>query len=265
MARIQRQLPSRVIHLLLALPLLLASCRAQIDEQGKRQLRGAAKLIQEKSYPAAADELKEFLEAYPASDEIGEAYYLMGLCRVYTNQLAGAGNDFQSALAEADVPILEHYVRISLANLAFERQDYSTASKFYGTYLDKLPRRAPFDLTYYRYGLALQATGQWKQADVQFARVLYLFRLSEIRPSAEQHFNKTHYAIELGSFPSFELADRQRQELPDLAPQLRQVRYRRDAWRYVNLYGKFPDLVQAKEALQKIKARIAQARIVPSK
>ena len=249
----------------MALPLLLVSCRAQIDDQGKRQLRGSAKLIQEKSYPAAADKLKAFLEAYPASDEIGEAYYLMGLCQIYNNQPDSAGNDFQSALAEADVPILEHYVRISLANLAFERQDYSTASKFYGTYLDKLPRRAPFDLTYYRYGLALQATGQWKQADVQFARVLYLFRLSDIRTSAEQHFSKTHYAIELGSFPSSELAERQRQEHPDLATELPQVKYRRDGWRYVNLYGSFPDLVQAKQALEKIKTQIAQARIVPAK
>ena len=265
MAQIQRQLPSRLIHLLLVLPVLLASCQAQIDDQGKRQLRGAAKLIQEKSYATAADELKEFVKTYSASDEIGEAYYLMGLCRVYTNQLDGAGNDFASALAAADVPILEHYVRISLANLAFERQGYSTASEFYGTYLDKLPRRAPFDLAYYRYGLALQATGQWKQADVQFSRVLYLFGGSDIRPSTQEHFNKTHYAIELGSFESLELADRQRQELPDLVTQLPQVRYRRDGWRYVNLYGKFTDLVQAKKAMENIKKQIAQARIVPSR
>ena len=242
----------------------LASCQPRITEQGKRQLRAAAKLIEEKSYAVAIDELNQFLKSYPASHEVCEAYYLLGLSRVYSDQLDQARDDFESALATADMPILGYYARISLANLAFEQRDYSTAVKFYGSYFDKLPRRAPFQLAYYRYGQALQAVGQWKQADVQFARILYLFPKDQIVPSTQELFGQTHYAIELGRFSSFELADQQRQELPDLAAELPRVMRSRNGWYYVNLYGKFSDLVQAEKALEQIKPRVDQARIVPS-
>jgi len=265
MARTTRKFSGAVSLVLLVFPILLASCQPRITEQGKRQLRAAAKLIEEKSYAVATDELNQFLKSYPASHEVCEAYYLLGLSRVYSDQLDQAQDDFESALATADVPILAYYARMSLANLAFEQQDYSTAVKFYGPYFDKLPRRAPFHLAYYRYAQALQAVGQWKQADVQFSRILYLFPEAQIVPSAQELFGQTHYAIELGRFTSFELADQQRQEFPDLATELPRVIRSRDGWYYVNLYAKFSDLVQAKEALEQIKPRLDQARIVPSK
>ncbi len=256
---------SRILCLLLLFSLLAcASCRTRITEQGKRQLRSAADLVKQASYDAAADELGKFLEAYPRSDEVGEAHYMIGLCRVHISQPHQAERAFNSALAVADVPILKHYVRLSLANLAFERQDYPTAGEFYGSYFDDLPRREPFHLAYYRYGLVLQAIGQWKQADVQFARILRLFPEADILPSVRKHFGSSHYAIELGRFPSPELASRQRREFADLSPQLHaQAQRGPDGWQYVNLYGEFPDLERAKEALAGIKPRLAQARIVP--
>ncbi len=256
---------SRISSLLL--PVLLvacASCRIRITEQGKRQLRSAADLVNQRSYDAAADELGKFLETYPASDEVAEARYMIGLCWVHTDQPDRAQSAFSSALDHADVPILKHYLRVSLANLAFERQNYATASEFYGPYLDNLPRRPPFHLAYYRYGLVLQATGRWKQADVQFARILRLFPQADILPSVRKHFGWTNYAIELGRFPSFELASRQRREFADLSDQLHwKAQHGPDGWQYLNLYGEFPDLERAKDALERIKPRVAQARIVP--
>ena len=256
---------ARILYLLLPIFLLLcSSCRSQITEQGKRQLRSSAELIREASYVDAADELGKFLEAYPGSDEVGEAHYMIGLCRVHSSQPDRAEDAFDFALAVANVPILKHYVRVSLANLAFERRDYSTAGEFYGSFLDDLPRREPFHLAYYRYGLALQALGRWKQADVQFARILQLFPEVDILPSVRKHFGWTNYAIELGRFSSFELASRQRREFADLSPQLHwQARRGSDGWQYVNLYGEFSDFERAKEALATIKPRLAQARIVP--
>ncbi len=255
-----------MVCLLLRLILLVvcASCRPQITEQGKRQLRSSAELIRKGSYSVAADELDKFLVAYPGSDEVGEAHYMIGLCRVQISQPDRAEDAFNSALAAADVPILEHYVRLSLANLAFERRDYSTAGEFYGSYFDDLPRREPFHLAYYRYGLALQTLGRWKQADVQFARILRFFPETDILPSVKKHFGWTNYAIELGRFASFELASQQRREFADLSPQLRwQAQRGPDGWQYVNFYGEFSDFERAKDALATIKPRLAQARIVP--
>ncbi len=256
---------ARILCLLLPIFLLVCtSCRSQITEQGKRQLRSSAKLIRKGSYLVAADELGKFLEAYPRSDEVGEAHYMIGLCRIHISQPDRAEDAFNFALAVADVPILKHYVRLALANLAFERRDYPTAGEFYGSYLDDLPRREPFHLAYYRYALVLQALGQWKQADVQFARILRLFPEADILPSVRKHLGWTHYAIELGRFASFELASRQRREFADLSPQLRcQARRGPVGWQYVNLYGEFPDLERAKDALAAIKPRLAKARIVP--
>ena len=256
---------SRIVSVLLPILLLAcASCHPRITEQGKRRLRLAADLINQSSHSVAADELSTFLEDFPRSDEVGEALYMIGLCRVKVGEPEQARRDFQAALAAADVLILEHYVRLSLANLAFERQDYHTAGEFYGPYLDSLPHRPPFHLAFYRYGLTLQATGRWKQADVQFSRILRLFPEADILPSVRKHFGWSHYAIELGRFDSFELAQRQRQEFPDLADQLHWHRqWQPDGWQHINRYGKFSDLEQAKDALGKIAPRAAGARIVP--
>ena len=234
-----------------------------MTEQGKRQLRDAAKLVEEKSYVSAIDQLEKFIDSYPSSHEVGEAYYLLGLSRLRSGQPDQAEHDFETALAAADVPILEHYARLSLADLAFKQRDYHKATKFYDHYLDKLPRRAPFHLAYYRYGISLQAVGRWKQADVQFARVLYLFPQADILTSVQERFGRTHYAIELGRFSSYESANKQREELADMVVDLPQVRHTPDGWCYVNLYGEFSDLAQAQKALEQIKPRIDQARIVP--
>ena len=249
---------------LILLPLVLASCQPRITEQGKRQLVDAADLLQQGSSDAqAVEQLERFIDAFPRSYEVAEANYLLGTSRVRTNQFAKAQENFESALARADVPILEHYVRLSLANLAFERQNYAQAGKYYGRYLDHLPRREPFQLAYYRYGLSLQALGRWKHADVQFSRVLYLFPQADILPSVQKRFGRTHYAIELGRFPSFDAAAEQRQQFADLDIPLPQVRRTSDGWSYVNLYGRFAKLAQARQVLEKIQPRIQQARIVP--
>ena len=263
MAQNIRTLSRAVTLTLLPLLLLLASCQPKITEQGKRQLLDAAKLVEEGSYVTAIDELKSFIDSYPSSHEASEAYYLLGLSRLQTDNPAQAEQDFQSALDAADVPVLVHYVRMSLANLAFECQDYARAGKYYGRYLDKLPRRAPFYLAYYRYGLSLQAQGRWKKADVQFSRVLYLFPQADILRSVQERFGRNHYAIEIGRFSSFELANEQREEFSDLVIDLPQVRRAPEGWCYVNLYGDFSNLAQAQQALEKIRPRIQQARIVP--
>jgi tetratricopeptide (TPR) repeat protein len=250
--------------LLLVLLVFCSSCGPQITEQGKRQLRSSAELIRNGSYSVAADELDKFLEAYPGSDEVGEAYYMIGLCRVRISQLDRAEDAFKSALAVADVPILERYVRLSLANLAFERRDYSSAGESYGSCFDDLPRREPFHLAYYRYGLALQALGKWKQADVQFAHIMRCFPETDILPWAREHFGWTSYAIELGRFASLDLASQQRREFADLSPQVRWHAHRGpNGWEYVNYYGEFSDFERAKDALAAINHRLSQARIVP--
>jgi len=245
------------------LPLLLASCQPKITEQGKHQLIAAAGLVQQGSHRRAIDELQSFLQEYPSSYEAAEAHYLLGLARVRTDQLAQAEDHFETALHGADVPILEYYVRLALANLAFERQDYARAEKYYGRYVDKLPRRAPFHLAYYRYGLSLQALGRWKQADIQLARVLYLFPQADILTAVQERFGYTHYAIQLGRFSSFDLASRQREDLSDLDIPLPQVRRAPEGWCYVNLYGNFSNLAQAQQTLQRITPRLPQACIVP--
>ena len=249
--------------LLMLLPLVLASCQPRITEQGKRQLIDAANLLQQGSDAQAVVQLERFIDAFTRSYEVAEANYLLGISRVRTNQFAGAEENFDSALARADVPILEHYVRLSLANLAFERRDYVRAGKYYGRYLDRLPRREPFHLAHFRYGLSLQALGQWKQADVQFSRVLYLFPRADILTGVQERFGKTHYAIELGRFSSFDSAAEQRQQFADLDIPLPRVRRTSDGWSYVNLYGSFSKLAQAQQVLEQIKPRIQQARIVP--
>ncbi|NIA06716.1 MAG: tetratricopeptide repeat protein [Actinobacteria bacterium] len=263
MAQNIRTFPGAVSLALLPLLLLLASCQPKITEQGKRQLLNAAKLVEEGSYVPAIDELERFIDTYPSSHEAAEAYYMLGLSRLQTDDSAQAEQNFESALSAAEVPVLEYYVRMSLANLAFERQDYSRAGKYYGRYLDELPHKAPFYLAYYRYGMSLQALGRWKQADVQFSRVLYLFPQADILRSVQERFGRTHYAIEIGRFSSFELAGRQREEFSDLVIDLPQVRRSTEGWCYVNLYGNFSNLAQAEQALEQIRPRVSQARIVP--
>lgn len=258
-------IPETLTWLLILIAFSQAACSDRITDKGKRQLRWAAQLIAQDSYSQAKAELGKFLQANPTGPEASEAHYMLGLCAVYADQPEQAQNDFSSALPAADLPILRHYIRLSLANLAFERQDYRQACEYYGSYLDQLPRRPPFDLAYYRYGLALQTTGQWKQADIQFARFTYFSPQAQLAHQARQLFGKTHYALEIGRFSSFEQAAMQRTALEQLPEKTYWSLYWTDqGWAYVNLYGQFADLTKAKEALDILKPRIDQARIVPA-
>lgn len=266
MARIARYFPTVTANLLLILLLQLSGCNSLVSDQNKRQLRDAAKLLEQESYPDASAKLEKLLQQGPPTTAASEAHYMLGLCNVPMQQPDQARRSFQNALQNTDLPILKHYIRLSLANLAFEQQDYSKAAQLYGPYLDSLPRRPPFHWAYYRYGLVLQATGNFKQADVQFARIIHLFPDTDVFDSARNHFGKTHYTIELGHFPSLELAEQQQKEFPDLAEKIISVtRPTTGNWFYVNLYGKFETFPEAKQALASIKNIAGQARIVPMK
>ena len=74
-----------VVALVLFVP--LASCQRHITDQGKRQLRSAGELVNEKSYPSAEKELSGFLRDFSRTVQAGEAHYMIGLCRVYMGQI----------------------------------------------------------------------------------------------------------------------------------------------------------------------------------
>ena len=267
MAGITRFFPAATAPLLLVLPVLpvqFAGCNYYVSEQAKHQLRQSARLVQKDSYAEAADKLRPLLEQEPPNPAASEALYLLGICNLNSGKTDQARRNFHQALDVTEIPILRHYLNLSLANLAFERGDYAKAGKLYGPYIDSLPRRSPFHWAHYRYGLALQTVGKWQQADVQFSRIMHLFPRSDAYESAWQHFGHAHYTIELGRFPSPELAQEQKRQFPDLADQIASAAiHEPDTWSYVNNYGKFENFAQAKQALASIKQIAGQARIVP--
>lgn len=267
MAGITRFFSAATAPLLLVLPILaaqFAGCNHYVSEQAKHQLRQSAKLVQKNANAQATRKLLTLLEEQPPNAAASEALYLLGICHLRSGQTDQARRSFRQALDVAEVTTLQHYLSLSLANLAFEQGDYAAAARLYGSYLDSLPRRSPFQWAHYRYGLTLQTVGKWKQADVQFSRILHLFQQSDAYDSAWKHFGHTHYTIELGRFPSPELAQEQRRQFPDLADQIVPAAgHEPDNWFYVNNYGKFEKLDQAKQALASIKQIAGQARIVP--
>ncbi len=214
----------------------------------------------------ACARLDRLIAEHEGAVEIGEAYYLRGLCRAKARQFGPAARDFEAAVKKSRRDDLTLSARISLASLAFQRGDWDEAVDCYEKALPAMQAKPPKDEVLYAAGLAMQRVGKWRDATLCFAEILNRFRDRPIAADARRKASWPHpyFAVQLGAFR-------------DSANAARDVR----TWRSRNLdasqealpiqgqamwvvtAGRYRTYAEANEALQQVKKLQPSAVIVP--
>ncbi len=244
---------------------LLAGC-TQFGPGECESLRQASQLYGRGDLSGANVRLDRLIADHGQALEIGEAYYLRGLCRIRTGQEQAALVDFRQAIDHSKRPDLTAYARASLAAI-YHRQGYwMQAADLYSDALPALPSQPPKDMIMFSAGVALQRAGRWKDAAMCFAELLRVFRDRPIAVQARQKAQWRHeyFAIQLGAFSE---ADRAESEVRNW--QRRRVDAvqesvpRGDQNLWVVMTGRYPTYAQALEALKRVRTSVPDAYIIP--
>lgn len=244
---------------------LLAGC-THLPPAEREELDRAAMEYRTGQVAQALPRLDRIIKDYSQVAEIGEAYYLRGLCRAKLGQTGAAKDDFRKAADSKAGPEVAARARASLASLAFQERRWEEAAGLYADSVDDLPNESPTDEILYSAGVALQRAGRWSEARRQFARILRHFRESPAAQRARRNAEWQHdyFAIQLGAF---EQADR-------AVAAVRSFKEKRlDAWQenhprdgkamWIVMTGQYRSYAEAEQGLRQARQVQADAFIIP--
>ena len=119
---------------------------------------------------AAAD---EFIMRNPNAENVDEAYYLRGLCRISRNEKNNAAKDLQTAIAKSRRPDLKAKANRALADIAYDNAQWQEAITGYQKSLT-IATPSPTAAVHinYRLGTCFQNLGQWANAKPYFQKVI---------------------------------------------------------------------------------------------
>lgn len=150
----------------------------------------------------ATGRLNRLIKDYGQAGEIGEAYYLRGLCRVRAGQPEAARKDFEEAVSRSSRNDLAARAQASLGTMAYERGRWSDAAEHFAKALPGLPNQPPKDEVLFSAALANQRAGNWKKATTYLAELLRNFHDRPIATEARRlaAWRHDYYAIQLAAF-----------------------------------------------------------------
>ncbi len=196
-----RPAPQYTIMLSL-LPACLAAGCSILGPTEKASLAQANQAYARGDTAGACTRLDRLIADFDGAAEIGEAYYLRGLCRTKNRQYGLAVKDFEAAVKKSKRDDLTQNAKISLASLAFQRGDWHRAVDYYEDVLPRMPATPPKEEVLYAAGLAMQRVGKWKEASLCFSQIVNKFRHRPIAADARRKAAWPHpyFAIQLGAF-----------------------------------------------------------------
>jgi len=251
--------------LLLGMALLTAGC-AQLGPAEKRMLQEAARLYSSGDVQGASSRCDRLIHQFGDATEIGEAYYIRGLCRVKGRQMQAAAYDFQMAIRKSKREDLEALSRASLGTLSYQAGDWKGAHEHFEEALPKLPNSPPKDELLFTAGVAAQRAGEWKDASRWFREILWRFAGRPISAEARRmsQWRHPYFAIQLGVFRSStnasEFAKQWRQHRVD-AVQENMPRGGEAVW--VVMAGRYATYADARKGLERIHPLQPGAFIIP--
>ena len=261
----------RISHffLPLLLPALftLGGCFNYIGSDGKQDLESASKSYSTGDNAAVIHYTDDFLSKYSRSDRADEAYYLRGVAKynlaksgevgLYTAAVA----DLQQAFAVSDNPDLRPKAGFALGNASYDTGDLVIAERGYRGALvgsDKNPDLA--SQAYYRLGRTLQREGKWRDADLQFQKVIHGYNGSEAARAASVLINANAWAVQAGSFRKQEDAKKAADALSKrISMSAHAVVVLDGQPRYLVLVGRFGTYEEATGALHRVQAAKSDA------
>jgi tetratricopeptide (TPR) repeat protein len=249
----------------LLLGLAVCGCHGAVSPEGRRFLAEAQSAYQTGSDVRAIEASSGFLRLHPRVEEAGEAYYIRGLARVRAGQVEAGKADLCSALSLTRRKDLVALARAKLGDLAYGAGDLTEAEKQYRAVLEQVPPGAPpADQAMYRLGSILQRKGQWREADLLFRKVMYLFAGSELADRAGIRVGARRWSIQAGAFGAAG-AEKLRQRLSGAGLDARIDLALRDGrlMRLVRV-GSYPTYDAARADLGKVQKVIGEAFVTPA-
>lgn len=239
---------------------------ASLPPAEQRMLIEASQKCTQGDIAAASASLDRLIRDYDHTPEIAEAYYLRGLCRFISQQPRGAREDFERGISKSTRSDLTARCRASLATIAFQSGDWARAADLYQQSVGELPESPPTDVVLYNAGLAMQRAGRWRDANLQFARILNRFRDRPVAADARRMaaWRHPYYSVQLGAYRDADNAGRAVQTLRQQgldAVQEYLPRNQQSLW--IVMAGRYQSYNDARAAVLNIRQRQPDATIIP--
>lgn len=245
---------------------LLTGC-TKLGPRERQSLIEAKGLYDQNRFSEAINRLNPVIKDFGQAAEIGEAYYLRGLCRSKLNDSKGAAADFEQAIASSRNDAVIIRCKISLAAVSFQMGQWSKAADLYVEVVPRLEDKPPADQVLFYAGTALRRAGRWREATQYFARILHRFPSSPIAADARRMAGWQHeyFAIQLGAYQDAANAERAVQAYRtrnlDFVQMENQPSGGRVLW--VVMAGRHRTYQDAVAALNRIRTIVPDANIIP--
>jgi len=254
----------RTLALIMAIS-SLSGCTRLPDTERQTLIR-ASDMYSRGETTSAVKKLDQLINDYHQTNEIAEAYYLRGLCRIRNGQDLPAIEDFERAIQKSTRDDLTALCRASMAALAYKRGDWGKAAELYKKAIPDLPDRSPTDVILYCAGISFQRIGKWRDAAYQFGRILRKFRSRPIASDARRMagWKYDYYSIQLGAFKHADNAtDAVRSYRAKNLEAWQEFLPRNGGGLWVVMSGRYPTYAQARSALSHVRKTQAEAIIIP--
>lgn len=245
----------------------LAGGCMQLGPAERQSLIEAKGLYDQGRCDEAARKLDPLIRDHEKAAEIGEAFYLRGLCRNKQGDRKGAAADFEKAIASSRNSGVVVRSKISLAAVLFHLGQWSRAADLYVEVLPQLGDKPPADQVIYHAGVALRRAGRWREATGYFGRILHKFPNSPIAADARRMAGWQHdyFAIQLGAYQDAENAEKAVQAYR--TKNLDFVQMENHPWNnrvlWVVMTGRYRDYQDAIAAVGRIRSVAPDAHIIP--
>jgi len=219
------------------------------------------------NYPPATAKLDRLIRDFPHATEIGEAYYLRGLCRTKMKNDRAAVADFEEAIRASKNDDVVVRSKISLAALYYQQGQWGKSADLYLEIVPRLPDKPPSDQIVYYAGMALQRAGRWQDSRLQFGRILHTFPNSPVNPDARRMASWQHeyFAVQLAAYQDTDNAEKAVQTFR--TKNLDFVQMENHPWQgkvlWVVMAGRYQSYEEAKAALQRVRTVQPDAHIIP--
>lgn len=250
---------------MLLVMLATAGCE-RLPGSAVQQVRQAHSAYERRDYVQSERLLTPVIGAYADSPDVAEALYVRGLCRLKQGSTAAARKDFEAAVRRTQRPELRALLHAQLGNLDFEARRYTQAAGHYHVARGDLPERPPTDRVLLRYAECLQRIGKFREAKLVLAELLLDYPRGQVAAQARNKLSgpQDHFAIQCGVYSKSAYAKRAAEKLRKVGVDARAWEQRRNgALRYVVQTGHFRTYAEARQALPRVRAHVADAFIVP--
>jgi len=246
--------------------MICAAAGCAISPEGRRILQSADAAYRRGDDARTVLEATRFLAMHPHVPEAAEAYYLRGMARCRQGRATEARADLTAAVAASKRDDLTAQAHARLGEMDYKVGNWPEARKHYEAVL-KFGRAgaAPCDQALYRLGCMLQHSGMWREADLKFRRLRYLFRDTELSRRAKTRVGAKFWSVQAGAFTSAASAQAMCEKLSAarLAAHVDLVLRQGRPMRVVRV-GAYPTYEAARPALVQVRRIEPQAFLTPA-